>query len=119
MIYEQKTGRFTSDTGSLFDIGYSGNGAGKNNPEMQHVKNVGVIPKGSYTIGLPYDSPKTGPFTLALTPFKSNEMFGRDAFQIHGDDRMNPGNASHGCIILPRKIREQINNCTDKKLYVV
>ena len=37
MIYEQKTGRLTSDLGSLFGVGYAGFGIGKNNPEKyQH-----------------------------------------------------------------------------------
>lgn len=119
MIYEQSTGRFTSDIGSLFGIGYSGHGEGKNNPDKESVHDVGTIPKGIYYIGLPHDSPKTGPFTLPLIPDKNNEMYGRFGFEIHGDDRTNPGMASHGCIVLPRKIREQINNCTDKILKVI
>lgn len=117
MKYNRKTGEFTSDIGSLFGIGYAGFGVGKNNPDKESVKNIGPLPKGKYTIGQPYNSAKTGPFTLPLTPFPENEMYGRSAFQIHGDNGL--GTASHGCIILPRAVREEIHNCTDKILTVI
>lgn len=119
MIYEQKTGKLTTELGCLLGYGYAGNGEGKNNPEMQNVKMVGPLPKGKYTIGNPYDSQHTGPFTLPLMPDPSNEMFGRDEFKIHGDSIDKPGTASNGCIIMSRKIREEINNCTDKLLIVI
>jgi hypothetical protein len=119
MIYEQLTGKISTDIGTLFGQGYSGHGEGKNNPDMQNVKMVGPIPKGIYYIGEPYNSQKTGPFTLPLTPDPSNEMFGRDAFLIHGDSISEPGTASNGCIILPRSIRKMIYNCTDKTLKVI
>ena len=119
MIYERTLGKISSETGSIFGYGYSGNGEGKNNPSMENIHNVGPLPKGLYFIGEPYDSPHTGPFTLPLTPDPSNNMFGRSGFKIHGDSISDPGNASDGCICAPRKVREEINNCTDKKLYVI
>jgi len=119
MIYDQETGQFTSDICSIFGYGYSGNGEGKNNPIMEDIKNTGPLPKGKYTIGKPYDSPHTGPFTLPLEPHEDNNMFNRGDFKIHGDSISEPGTASNGCIILPRSVREQINNCTDKTLKVI
>lgn len=117
MIYEQKTGRIISESGSIYGIGYSGAGAGKNNPEMQEVHNVGPLPRGKYHIGEPYNSLHTGPFTIPLIPFPENEMFGRDQFKIHGDD--GHGTGSEGCICTDRHTREDINNCTDKTLNVI
>ena len=119
MIYEQATGKIKTELGSIFGIGYSGNGDGKNNPLMESVKNVGVIPKGKYTIGKPYNSEHTGVFTMHLEPFKENIMYGRSEFKIHGDNISNPGTASEGCIIFSRRVREMINNCTDKTLEVI
>jgi hypothetical protein len=119
MVYNQKTGLIFSDTGSIFGCGYSGNGEGKNNPDFENVENVGPLPKGIYKIGKPYDSPHTGKFTLPLIPDIDNVMFGRDSFCIHGDSISEPGTASNGCIILPRNVREEINNCTDKILKVI
>jgi len=116
MKYSQSTGKITSESGSLFGIGYSGHGEGKNNPAMENISNVGPLPKGKYSIGLPYNSEHTGPFTIPLYPFPSNEMFGRSDFKIHGDD--GHGTASLGCICTDRETRENINNCTDKVLEV-
>lgn len=118
MIYFQKSGNLIGSDGKLMCVGYSGNGKGKNNPEMQHVKAVGPIPKGFYTIGHAYDSKNTGPLTIMLSPHPDNEMFGRGDFRIHGDSIKAPGTASHGCIIAPRTVREAIIKGTDKKLIV-
>jgi hypothetical protein len=119
MFYQQFSGKITSDECFSTWLGYSGHGEGKNNPAMQKVPNVGPIPVGKYTIGQPYDSPQTGPFTLPLTPDPENEMFGRSGFKIHGDNLSDPGNGSDGCIVVARDIREKINNCNDKILNVV
>lgn len=118
MIYYQKSGELRTDEGVLLCTGYSGHGEGKNNPDMQHVKAVGPIPRGAYIIGRPYDSKNTGPLTIMLFPHPDNEMFGRGDFRIHGDSVKAPGTASHGCIIAPRAVREKIISGTDKKLIV-
>jgi hypothetical protein len=119
MIYKVETGEFTTDLGGLIGKGYAGKGEHKNKVSSENIKNFGPLPRGKYTIGAPYNSPNTGQFTLPLTPFPDNKMFGRSDFKIHGDDISNPGNASQGCIILPRSSREEINKCTDKILTVV
>lgn len=117
MIYNQKTGILTTDNLTIIGTGYSGFGIGKNNPNMDSIKNTGPIPKGIYHIGKPYDSPHTGPFSLPLIPDPSNNMYGRSAFLCHGDD--GKGTASHGCIIMPRKTREYLNTSPDKILKVI
>lgn len=114
--YSQTTGKLTKN-GVVKAIGYSGFGKGKNNPSMQDVATLGPIPKGLWKMGNPYDSVNVGPFAIPLEMIKGN-IFGRSAFRIHGDSKSNPGNASHGCIILPRNIREMIWASGDKELTV-
>jgi hypothetical protein len=99
--------------------GYAGRGVGKNNPLMQNVSNVGPLPAGTYTIESPVDTETHGLYVLWLTPDPMNEMFGRTGFGIHGDSIDNPGNASEGCIVLPRITREAIWESGDRQLLVV
>jgi hypothetical protein len=116
MIYRQSTGEWIG--GDFSGTGYSGAPAGKNDPELQNVKDVGPIPQGRYTIGPAFDADPQGPVTMRLTPDPENEMFGRDGFLIHGDT--DPaGFASTGCIVLPLQVREQIASSDDKRLEVV
>src|SRR5690348_2707614 len=118
-IYEQKTGRLLNSTGDEVATGYSGFGEGKNNPSIQDHPDVGPIPVGIYTIGVPHDTTSHGPFVMSLTPAPANEMFGRSGFLMHGDSIQHPGSASHGCIIMPRPVRERVWNSGDHKLRVI
>ena len=117
--YKQSTGELTNAAGDVVAKGYSGAPAGKNNPAMQNVPDVGPIPEGQYTIGTPFNSPDHGPFAMHLTPDPANEMFGRSAFLMHGDSLEHPGCASEGCIIMPRPVREATWNSGDLALLVV
>jgi len=86
---------------------------------MQNVPNVGPIPQGTYDIGQQVDSPNTGPGVLPLTPQSNENMYGRSAFQIHGDNRRGNQSASQGCMIFGRDTRNRINNSGDNVLVVV
>lgn len=99
--------------------GYSGFGAGKNNPAMQAVADTGPIPVGQWEIGPPHDTPSHGPYVMALTPSAGTNTFGRSGFLIHGDSIAAPGTASHGCIILGRALREKIWQSGDHQIQVV
>ncbi|KQX19328.1 MULTISPECIES: tlde1 domain-containing protein [unclassified Sphingomonas] len=116
--WDQSAGELYHD-GKLISRGYAGRGRGKNNPAMQAAVAVGPIPRGRWKIGAPYDSKNTGPFTLMLDPEPGTNTLGRSAFRIHGDSIRDPGNASHGCIILPPQVRRQIWNSGDRALEVV
>jgi hypothetical protein len=117
--YFQKSGELAQD-GNKIATGYSGAGAGKNNPEMQDVHNVGPIPQGDWTIyGPPVDTNTHGPYVLKLTAAPKTETFGRSGFLMHGDSKEHPGTASQGCIIVPRKVREQVWESGDRDLKVV
>lgn len=99
--------------------GYSGAARGLNNPALQAARGVGPIPQGRWTIAGRHDSPNTGPCTLTLCPDPGTATFGRSAFRIHGDSLAHPGTASHGCIILPRAVRDAIWASGDRILQVV
>jgi hypothetical protein len=114
--YVQRTGEMFRPNETLAAIGYAGTGPGRNNPDMQDVRMTGPIPRGIYRIGAPENHKRTGPHSIRLTPDPTNEMYGRSAFLIHGDNKEN--DASNGCIILPRVTREEISASADKTLYV-
>ena len=114
-IYSQTTGDLTRD-GQLIASGYSGAGAGRNNPAEQAVPNVGPIPQGRYRIGPAFEAPVQGPCTMPLTP-DGHHALGRFGFLIHGDNAAH--DASTGCIILPPEAREQIAASPDRELEVV
>lgn len=117
--YAQKSGELQQD-GKPVATGYSGSGAGKNNPAHQNVPNVGPIPQGDWTIaGPPADTADHGPYVLKLHPAAATETFGRSGFLVHGDSKEHPGCASHGCVILPRAVREQVWNSGDRELEVL
>ena len=116
--YAQRSGELQQD-GKPVATGYSGAGAGKNNPALENVPNVGPIPQGNWTIaGPPADTTDHGPYVLKLNPAASTETFGRSGFLMHGDSKEHPGCASHGCIILPRPVREQVWSSGDRELEV-
>lgn len=116
--YKQSDGTLWHDDLKIA-TGYSGEGLHKNQPQSEQVKNAGPIPKGQYMIGQPYDSPNVGPFALPLEALPGTETFGRGDFRIHGDSKITPGSASHGCVILARDIREKIHASGDTTLKVV
>lgn len=106
-IYQQKTGRLIGPDGKVWATGYSGHDEGVNNPAKESIRSVGPIPRGFWKIGAPYKSANVGPYALPLEPVGHNAL-GRSAFRIHGDNSKGDRSASHGCIIVPRAIREKI-----------
>jgi Protein of unknown function (DUF2778) len=114
--YSQTTGTLSNPNHSF--TGYAGAPGHVNNPSAQELHGLGPLTRGRYTITAPYDNPKTGPFTLNLTPAYTNTMFGRGDFRIHGDNSHANQTASEGCIILPRIAREAIWNSHDQQLEV-
>ncbi len=115
--YSQSSGALSHD-GVLVGTGYSGNGEGLDNPDLQDVPDEGPIPEGTYTIGPASTHPGKGPIVMALDPDPSNLMFRRSGFLIHGDNADLNHTASEGCIILSRSIRNQIAACKDRILIV-
>ena len=80
---------------------------------------VGPIPQGAWLIGAPESHPVTiGAYALPLTPKEGTETFGRGEFFWHGDSYKHPGEASHGCIVSIRALRERIWESGDRELEV-
>ncbi len=120
-IYIQQTGELLNakETPEIF-TGYAGQGEGRNNPAMQHVKNVGPLPCGWYTAGeLEPTHGALGVFVMALKPDPGNEMYGRGDFYCHGRKSPTDLTASHGCIVQDRRARLKFAASDDKRLQVV
>lgn len=119
-IYHQATGDIFLDK-VLKGRGYAGAGktaaGGRNNPAMEGVVAKGPIPRGRWKMtGLRLKHPALGPYVILLEPVGHNAL-GRSLFRIHGDNAT--GDASHGCIILFRNLREQIWTSGVRDLVVV
>ena len=117
--YEQSTGILRDAKWGHVSSGYAGRGDGKNNPAMQHVKNVGPLPTGLYHIEKAITHQRLGPLSLLLMPDIGNVMLGRYGFYIHGDSLEAPGEASEGCIVLGRAARAVVNESNDRWLSVI
>ena len=119
-LWQQAQHTMMDPAGRVLDrTGYSGKGTAKNDPDKQCVVDQGPIPRGTYTVGPAMNHPRLGPVSIPLTPHPINDMCQRFGFFIHGESVSDPGNASDGCIVLPRASREAIHSSTDKTLEVV
>jgi hypothetical protein len=117
--YVSVNGNLSQD-GQFVGTGYSGNGAGLNNPDLENDQDVGPLPRGTCTIQPFFDDPgNKGPIVAHLDPDPSTDVFGRSAFMIHGDNAAMNHTASHGCIILEHTIRQRISDSGDTALEVV
>lgn len=120
--------RWVQSTGELFKMGdpvitpfatgYAGSGSGRNNPDLQCIRDIGPIPRGWYTLERATDRP--APLTIRLQPDAGTDMCGRSGFLIHADNKDRPGWASEGCIVIrdPDK-RQQIDQSGINRLEVV
>jgi hypothetical protein len=119
-IFEQATGDLVNPEGIVVGQGYSGRGAGVDNPADEQIPDVGPLPEGFYTISPFFDDPGgKGPIVAHLIPDVADQMFERSGFMIHGDNREANHSASEGCIILARTLRELIAASADRRLEVV
>lgn len=116
--YHQRSGELLHGEQSIA-IGYSGFGSAKNDPDAQRVAGLGPIPRGAYLLGSLSESEDHGPLAIHLVPLTGTDTFGRSGFLCHGDSKEHPGGASHGCIIMPRAVRETMIDSPDKQILVV
>lgn len=98
--------------------GYSGHGTAINDPDCEGQPGRGPIPRGVWKVGDQFNSERTGPLVLPLTPV-GHDAYHRSGFQIHGDNKHGDRTASTGCIILPRHIRQTIVNLRIDVLEVI
>ncbi len=85
---------------------------------------IGPIPCGRWRMVDMHDSARVGPCAIVLHALDGHDddfeaRTGRGAFRIHGDSIHDPGTASHGCIILPRAVRQTMWRSSDHLLEVV
>ncbi len=118
-ILNSSNGTLSKDGELITDLGWSGHDAGRDNPAMEQVHDIGPIPRGEWDIGDSVDSEKLGPVVMPLIPREGTVTYGRGGFFIHGASAVHPGESSHGCVILPRSVRMQIAASEDKTLQVV
>ncbi len=104
--YSQKDGKIVLD-GHFEGFGYSGHAEGRNNPDKEAVPMIGPIPRGHWVISLcaAAEHPKLAMPVFRLAPVGHN-AHGRSGFLVHGDSDTH--DASEGCIIAGRSIREAI-----------
>lgn len=102
--YKVETGQLIED-GVPVALGYSGKVPYRNSSLFEHIHGAGPIPRGRYLVHPAFYSQRTGPLALPLEPI-GHDAKGRTALQIHGDDKEH--DASSGCIIMPRVIRQGI-----------
>lgn len=79
----------------------------------------GPIPPGHWRMSGMRNSLKTGIRVIDLVPGPNTYTSGRSAFQVHGDSKLKPGNASMGCIIAPMWLRLKMWNEGHHQLVVV
>lgn len=112
LIYSQSTGVLSyapeGENPRILARGYSGQPPYVNDPDAQALKARGPIPRGLYRVSHPWDHVRLGPVSFFLDPHPRNTMMGRSGFFIHGDNKYGNRTASHGCIIVPRKARDEI-----------
>jgi len=106
--YVQATGELIDWEGEVVAVGYSGRGAGLNNPAMQATHDIGPLPVGFYRCAAPVEHTRLGPDAIPLVPFQNNEMFTRGGFYVHGDNRQQDCSASEGCIVLGATARARL-----------
>lgn len=118
-LYKQSTGTFENPVYGLKFKGYSGQGTGLNNPELEHVPNYGPVPAGVWNIGPAFRHKAKGPVCMRLTRADGSKPHDRDGFLIHGDNKALNKTASEGCIILGLTARQDISQSKDRELIVV
>lgn len=120
LVYEQYSGGIYladyQDARALMATGYSGKGTARNCPDREAEKGVGPIPRGMWRLSPPIHHPKLGPCAIRLSPI-GHAAHGRSGFFIHGDSA--DGDASSGCIIAPRGVRQAIVSLGCATLLVV
>lgn len=111
-------GLLVGPSGLLAAVGYSGHGAGLNNPAMASVVDVGPLPDGDFAIGDPVDGTHLGEGAMPLTPLPDTNTQGRSDLWLHQDNVQHNESASEGCGILPLTSLKAIAASPDRTLHV-
>lgn len=104
--YAQSSGTLSLCNGDFacpFAAGYAGRAIGRDNPDMDHVKNIGPLPRGVYSMRV-VEHPRFAAPAIQLVQ-TDGEGHGRSGFFIHGDNAKADYSASSGCIVLDKPTR--------------
>ncbi|MEX2245050.1 MAG: RHS repeat-associated core domain-containing protein, partial [Fimbriimonadaceae bacterium] len=124
--YDQRTGQLWWDDPATAEFdpvlkgtGYAGTaGDHRNNPDSEDLEEQGPLPKGEYKISKRKTTKREGrPLDCFwIDPVAGTEMYGRTGMLIHGDN--SRGDASTGCIVLSKGLRDEIEDSDDTVLIV-
>ncbi len=113
LVYYQKKGTLMDMEDRGVGQGYSGAPGHVNEPADERLKEQGVIPCGTWTVGPviwnSHETGRKGENLIKLVPDQTTaervRAMGRDpySFYIHADNRQHNQSASEGCIIMPDK----------------
>lgn len=107
--YNSKTGELWACNGDFcmpLASGYAGKNNGLNNPEVDHVRSLGPLPRGTYAMRVD-NHPRFAAPAIRLTQ-TSGLTHDRSGFWIHGDNSAGNKTASSGCIVLNKVTRAAI-----------
>lgn len=99
--YEQSSGAFWLINGDYqcpLCVGSAGSARHRNNPDAQHIRGEGPLPRGFYRLRV-VSHPRFHAPAIRLDPEIETNLEGRGGFYIHG------GTVSEGCILLQRAER--------------
>lgn len=119
ITFQQTTGKVWIDGALQKQVAYSGHGEGVNNPELEAVHMVGVIPSGLWRIGTWVDHPHLGKIVAALLPISVPNLSGRSGFFIHGDNQLVNHTGSDGCIVMDPVLRAAVKKSSAQFLEVI
>lgn len=119
ITFQQTTGKVWIDGALQKQVAYSGHGEGVNNPELEAVHMVGVIPSGLWRICTWVDHPHLGKMVAALLPISVPNLSGRSGFFIHGDNQLVNHTGSDGCIVMDPVLRAAVKNSGAQFLEVI
>lgn len=104
LYYEQRSGTFGFQNGDHkcpIGTGSAGRAPHRNDPEKDHVRGMGPLPRGDYRMGV-VSHPRFAAPAIRLSPVAGTDTKGRSGFYIHG------GTHSEGCILIQRRERTAI-----------
>jgi hypothetical protein len=119
IYYHSATGKIEGIPNLPNATGYSGHGAGLNNPNLERIKGIGPIPRGKWRIVRWEDHHgELGPQVAILEP-DGWDAYDRSLFRIHGDNSLGNYSASNGCISASRAVRDAWRASGEMKFEVV
>lgn len=110
-LYNQATGALSVQNGSFtlpLGDGYAGKDESRNVPNHDHLRMLGPLPRGLYSVKVA-KHPRFAAPAFRLTQIAGNDH-DRSGFWIHGDNETST--ASSGCIVVNKPLRMLLQSFT-------